>query len=387
MLDPLRQEIAALADPLVVKIGTRPITRPDGTLDEARIAALAEEVNALISRGRRVVLVSSGAVGAGMGQMGLTHRPADLPHLQATAAIGQSYLIQAYERSLRAHGHHAAQILLTTEDLNDRTRYLNVRNTLSALLEWGAVPIINENDTVSTDELQLSFGDNDRLAALVTNLIRAPLLVLLSDVDGLYDGDPSDPASKVLSVVIDLNAAQSQLVYDDKITSKETPRGVQLSLGGMASKLQAVQIATSAGENVVIANGRQENVLQEILSGADIGTLILAEGKSVASRKRWIGWSAQPSGQLTLDAGALRAIQSGGSSLLAVGVTLVEGDFSKGDVVALGDADGNEIARGLINYSADEMRTIAGQTTGRIAELLGHCPYDEVVHRDNLVLL
>ncbi len=381
-MDIVRQDIMTAADMVVVKVGTRVLTGADGALDTQRVACIAEQLAQLWEAGRRVVLVSSGAVGAGLARLGIKHRPSDLADLQAAAAVGQSRLTEAYNRALETHQLHAAQVLLTADGLHDRTRYLNVRNTIFALFRSGAVPIINENDTVSTDELQLSFGDNDRLAALVTNLIRAPLLVLLSDVDGLYDGNPSDPSSRVMSIVTDLDAAQSQFVHDG-----ETSSGVQLSLGGMASKLQAVRIATSAGENVVIANGRRENVLQEILSGADVGTLILAEGRTVASRKRWIGWSAEPSGLLTLDAGACKAIQTGGSSLLAVGVTSVGGDFCKGDVVALGDADGNEIARGLINYSAAEMHTIAGHSTGRIAGLLGHLPYDEVVHRDNLVLL
>jgi len=334
MSDLLRQEIMTTAELVVVKVGTRVLTRADGTLDDQRVASIAGQVARLWQAGRRVVLVSSGAVGAGLGRLQLAQRPVAVDRLQAAAAIGQSLLIESYNRALQPHRLHAAQVLLTAEDLQDRSRYLNVRNTLFALFEYGAVPIINENDTVSVDELQLSFGDNDRLAALVTNLIRAPLLVLLSEIEGLYDGDPADSESRVLSVITDLPGAKQQHVRDG------TRAGIQLSTGGMASKLQAAQIATSVGENVVIANGHRENVLDEILAGADVGTLFLAEGPAVGARKRWIGWSANPSGKLVLDTGACTAIESKGRSLLAVGVLRVEGDFAKGDVVALCDIDG-----------------------------------------------
>jgi glutamate 5-kinase len=226
----------------------------------------------------------------------------------------------------------------------------------------------------------MSFGDNDRLAALVTNLIRAPLLVLLSDIDGLYAGDPADPNAKVISVLTD--AAQAGVV----MVHERAGEGLQLSRGGMASKLKSARIVTSAGENVVIANGRTNGVLDQIIAGEDVGTLLLAEGKAVDSRRRWIGWSAQPAGKLLLDEGARRAITAAGRSLLAIGVKHVEGNFAKGDVVALCDEAGKEFARGLINYPSSEMQKIAGRQTQQIAELLGHRP-DEVVHRDNLLVL
>ena len=381
MTDLLRQDIMSAADMVVVKVGTRVLTQANGMLDSHQIVSIAGQIARRAEAGRRVVLVSSGAVGAGLARMQQQVRPSDLASLQAAAAVGQSVLIESYNRALEPHKLHAAQVLLSASDLQDRTRYLNVRNALMALFQFGAVPIINENATVSVEELQLSFGDNDRLAALVTNLLRAPLLVLLSDIDGLYDGDPKDPQAKVLSVVTDLDAAQQQHVHDNSQV------GMQLSTGGMASKLQAVRIATAAGENVVIANGRRERVLDDILSGEDIGTLILAEGPMVDSRKRWIGWSANPAGSLKLDKGACQAIQSGGRSLLSVGVTAVDGCFDKGDVISICDLQNREIARGLTNYSAAELQKIAGQPTERIAELLGYCPYDEVVHRNNLVLV
>jgi glutamate 5-kinase len=378
----VRQEIMAAADTVVVKVGSRVLTRDDGALDDARVAAVADQLAKLRLDGRKVVLVSSGAVAAGLGRLGWKRRPTDLAELQAAAAVGQSRLIESYNRALAPHGINAAQVLLTAEDLHHRTRYLNVRNTLLALFRCGAVPVINENDTVAVDELQISFGDNDRLAALVTNLLRAPLLVLLSDVEGLYDRHPADPEAQVIPVVTNLEEAHHKLVHDGAATHR-----VQLSRGGMASKLRAARIAASAGENVVIASGRRPNVLVDVLAGAEVGTLILAEGRTVASRKRWIGWSATPRGRLLLDAGAAAAVETKGRSLLAVGVVGVEGSFAKGDVVSLCDPSNREFARGLINYSAAQMATIAGQPTDRIAELLGHCPYEEVVHRDNLVVL
>jgi glutamate 5-kinase len=377
MTDLLRQEIATAATTLVVKVGTRVLTAADGTLDTERVAGLAEELSRVMETGRRVALVSSGAVGAGMGRLGLGERPCDIARLQAVAAVGQSVLVEAYERSLRNHGRHAAQVLLTAEDMEHRTRYLNARNTILTLMEYGAVPIINENDTVSVDELKISFGDNDRLAAIVTNLIQAPLLVLLSDVEGLYDGDPADPASKVIPTVNRLDRSTLDLVRD---------RATGLSKGGMASKLEAARQATAAGENVIIAAGREPGVLGAILRGEPVGTLVLAQGGVVAARKRWIGYSVRPRGHLVLDAGARHAVEKQGRSLLPIGVVEVVGHFRKGDVIALRDAEGAEFARGLTNYNADDLRRIRGLKTGGIAEALGHCPYDEVIHRNNMVV-
>jgi len=378
MTDLLRQEIAAFATTIVVKVGTRVVTREKGLLHEDRIAQLAEEIHQVMATGRKVALVSSGAVGAGMGRLGMAGRPTDVAHLQAVASVGQSLLVEAYERSLRAFGRHAAQILLTADDLDRRTSYLNARNTILTLMnEYGAVPIINENDTVSVEELQTTFGDNDRLAAIVTNLIQAPLLVLLSDVDGLYNGDPRSPESKVIATVERLDRSVFALVKD---------RVTGLSKGGMASKLRAAQQATSAGENVIIASGRTPGALLRILAGEPVGTLVLAKGHSVAARKRWIGYTAKPRGQLVLDTGARRAIENDGRSLLAIGIVKAVGRFQKGAVVALCDSEGAEFARGLTNYGSDDILRIRGLKTREIALTLGHCPHDEVVHRNNLVL-
>lgn len=377
MPDILRQQLAAAAHTIVVKVGTRILTRGDGRLNEERIAALAEELHAALESGRKVVLVSSGAVGAGMGALGLKERPRDLAHLQAVAAVGQCQLVQTYDRSLRAHGRHAAQVLLIADDLDDRTRYLNVRNTLLRLLDYGAVPIINENDTVSVEELQTTFGDNDRLAAMVTNLLRAPLLVLLSDVDGLYDGDPAAPGANRIDTVTRV---------DEQVLAFVRDRTTGLSKGGMASKLAAAKMASLAGENVVIANGREPGALRQILAGEIVGTLVTAQPQSLTSWKRWIGFTAQPRGQLVLDDGARRAVEKQGRSLLAIGVVEARGDFAKGDVLALCDRSGCEFARGLTNYALADVRRIKGLKTEAIAAALGHCPYQEVIHRDNMVV-
>ncbi len=377
MSDPLRQEIALAATTIVVKVGTRTLTLPDGSLDEARIEQLSTQLHLLMETGRRVVLVSSGAVASGMGRLGLTERPKDLAKLQAVAAVGQSYLVQTYDRVFRALGRQAAQVLLTADDLDERARYLNVRNTLLSLLEFGAVPIINENDTVSTEELQTTFGDNDRLAAMVTNLIRAPLLVLLSDVQGLYDGDPRAEGSKLISTVMKIDEGIYSLVRDQK---------TGLSKGGMASKLNAARAATLSGENVIITSGKDFSVLSRIVAGESVGTLFLAQGQAITSWKRWIGFTAQPRGVLVLDDGARTAVEKGGKSLLAIGIVDVQGDFTKGDVVAVRDRAGVEFARGLSNYSAAEVLRIKGMKTEAIAAALGHFPYQEVVHRDNMAV-
>lgn len=377
MIDLLRQEIAALASTIVVKVGTRVLTRPDGQLDHQRIQQLVDQIHHVISTGRKVVLVSSGAVGAGMGRLGLTSRPTNLAHLQAVAAIGQSCLVEAYERALHKYGHHAAQVLLTAEDLEHRVRYLNSRNTLLALLELGAVPIINENDTVSVEELRTTFGDNDRLAAIVTNLIRAPLLVLLSDVDGLFDGDPRQPGSQMITTVEHLDASITGLVRDHL---------GGMSKGGMASKLEAARLVTTGGENVIIASGSTPDILPRIIAGEVVGTLFPARSKIVAARKRWIGLTVKPRGRLLLDAGAQTAVEQKGRSLLSAGVVNVEGRFVKGDVVAICGPDGVEFARGLTNYTADEVSRIRGQKTKKIADILGYCTYDEIVHRDNMIV-
>lgn len=373
-----REAIAAAAGLIVVKVGTRVLTRPDGLLDTGRIESLGHQFNALLAAGKHVVLVSSGAVGAGMGRMGLTRRPTELAHLQAVAAIGQSGLVEAYERALRAQGRHVAQVLLVADDFKDRARYLNIRNTLRALLDYRAIPIINENDTVSVEELRTSFGDNDRLAALVATLLGAPLLVLLSDVDGLYDRHPEEPGAAALATVPQIDAAVEALARD---------RAGGLSKGGMASKIAAARIVTEAGGHCIIASGRDNDVLPRIMRGETVGTLFPGRAAAMPAWKRWLGWSADVRGTVTVDAGARDAVVDTGRSLLAAGVRNVVGTFSTGDLVALADAEGHVFARGLVNYSADELQQIQGLKTDRIAAVLGYCPYDEVIHRDNLAVV
>lgn len=371
----VRREIIDTAKTLVVKIGTNVLSQEDDTLDDSRFEALAAQVHQVRQSGRRVVLVSSGAIGAGIGLLGLEKRPDDLPHLQAAAAVGQAQLIHRYDDALKGYGYHAAQLLLTANDFRRRARYLNVRNTLRTLFEYNAIPIINENDTVSVDEIR--FGDNDRLAALVTNLLESPLLVILSVIDGLYDGDPANPASKLIPLVKHWDESLLQLA-----TAAKSTRGT----GGMQSKLEAARAATAVGESVIIANGRTPNVLARILAGEEVGTLFLAKGESIAAWKRWIGYSLPPRGRYVLDDGARKAIAQRGRSLLAIGIVATEGDFSKGEVVSLVDKDGNEFARGLTNFGAHDARRIAGKRTDEIAQILGSLPYDEVIHCDNLVV-
>ena len=377
MTDLLRQEVTTAAHTVIVKVGTRVLTGKDGRLNQDRVVALAEELHQIASSGRKVALVTSGAVGAGLGQLGLAKRPVNLAQLQAVAAVGQCHLIETYDRGLRKHGRHAAQLLLTAEDLDDRTRYLNVRNTMLALFEFGAIPIINENDTVSVEELKTTFGDNDRLAAMVTNLIRAPLLVLLSDVDGLFDGDPADPASRVMPTVLRLDASIAALVRD---------KATGLSKGGMASKIEAARLATSAGENVIIASGRTPGILARILAGENDRHAVSGPGAVdplVETLDRLHGPASRTA---DVDAGARRAIEGQGRSLLAIGITGASGEFQIGDVVALVDPTGSEFARGLTNYATADVARIKGLRTEQIAATLGHCPYVEVIHRDNMAL-
>jgi len=377
MVDLLRQEVAAVADVVVVKVGTRVLTGEDGLLNHQRVARLAEQIHFAMESGHKVVVVSSGAVGSGMAHLDLKQRPLDLAQLQAVAAVGQPQLVAAYDRAFASHGRSAAQVLLTADDLDDRVRYLNVRNTLLKLMEYGTVPIINENDTVAVDELLGTFGDNDRLAALVTQLLRAPLLILLSDVDGLYDGDPQKCGSHVIPTVTEI---------DDSIKDLARPHISMVGRGGMHSKLEAARIVTAAGESVVLANGLEAENISAILAGEPVGTLFVPSGQSVSLRKRWIGYTVQPRGSLILDEGAQRAVVQQGKSLLPIGVVGLTGDFSKGDVVGLCGPGGEEIGRGLSNYDSAHIDQIKGLQSSQIQEVLSHCPYVEVVHRDNLVV-
>ncbi|MFM8262421.1 MAG: glutamate 5-kinase, partial [Pirellula sp.] len=362
----------------VVKVGSRSLTDNDGRLDLDQVANLAKQLVALSATGRQVLLVSSGAVASGMGKLGLRSRPSDLATLQAVAAIGQAHLIQVYEKTFAAHSKHAAQILLTAAELDDRVAYLNVRNTLSRLLELGAIPVINENDTVAVDELKTTFGDNDRLAGMVAGLMHDSALVILSDVHGLYDRDPQSPGAMVLSTVAKIDESVEELVRDRK---------TGISKGGMASKLTTAKFLTNSGQAALIAWGREPDVLVRLARGEQLGNLCLRQPKSMVSRKRWIGFSTQTAGSIGVDDGASAAIKRGGSSLLAIGVREVSGEFGKGDIISVLDSSGNEIARGLSNYNAMQVKMIRGCHSDRIEQILGQCPYQEVIHRDNLTVL
>lgn len=373
------------AHTVVVKVGTRVLTDERGYLDPTRVEHLAAQLVEL-RRTRRVVLVSSGAVASGMSTLGYTKRPGGLAELQAVAAVGQAKLIQAYDQEFRRHEcpaagvglrFHAAQVLLGADDLQQRVGYLNVRNTLLRLMEFPHVlPVINENDTVSVEELQTTFGDNDRLAALVTNLLRAPLLIILSTVDGVYDDQ-----SQVIQQVSKL---------DDKIWSYVCDQQTGLSKGGMSSKLKAAGLCTGSGETVVIANGRTPNVLTRLLAGENLGTLLTPQGRRLSPLKRWIGFPSKSRGKLLVDDGAGQAIEQRDGSLLAVGVVRVEGEFRKGDVVSICRSNGEsewEVARGLTNYGSADLARIQGLKSQEIAAVLGHRPYEEVVHRNNMVIV
>lgn len=376
MIDPVRQDIVANARTVVVKVGTNVLTSDDGRLDAVRIQSLADQIYRLRQGGRQVALVSSGAIGAGVGRLGLGKRPVDLPHLQACAAVGQSSLMRAYQESFDRYNVHTAQILLTASDFDNRTRYLNARNTISTLFEWKVLPIINENDTVSIAEIKV--GDNDHLAAMVTNLLQAPLLVLLTNVDGLFSGDPGgDPNAKKVSTVSQIDISVMEMAGAGKSA---------LGTGGMRSKLRAARLATVAGESVVMANGAVPGILDAIFAGELVGTLFLPHGSSLPAWKRWLGFTAQPKGKLLLNDGAANAVRTLGKSLLPVGVVEIQGSFHKGDVVSLCDVTGTEFARGLTNYSADEARQLIGLRTEKIVEVVGTVLYEEIVHRDNLVV-
>lgn len=370
----LRAEVLAAANVVVVKVGTNVLTAHGGLLAEARIASLTASLSAAMRDGKKIVLVSSGAVGAGMGRLGLTSRPVELPKLQAVAAVGQCKLIETYERFFTSAGIHVAQVLLTADDFSHRRRYLNARNALRAILDFGAIPIINENDTVSVEELHTTFGDNDRLASLVATLFDTPLLVLLTDVDGLFDRDPAAPEAKLIQVVSQWTPELLELV---------APKKSSMSKGGMESKIRAAKLVTEVGGNLIIANGDHDDTLARVFAAEEVGTIFLTHNSPLAARKRWIGFASHPSGKLMLDAGAVNAVKQH-KSLLSVGIISVQGIFANGDIVALHDSDENEIGRGITNYSSAELEKICRKKSREIAAILGQCHYEEVIHTDHL---
>ena len=362
----------------MVKIGSALLTNNGAGLDRDAIAGWVDQMNVLRKQGCELVLVSSGAVAEGMSRLGWKQRPHQLVAQQAAAAIGQMGLVQAWESHFQTHGLHTAQVLLTHDDLVNRTRYLNARSTLRKLLELGVVPVVDENDTVAFDELR--FGDNDTLAALVANLVEADLLVILTDKAGVYDSDPEQNSGAAL--ICEAEAGDTALRAAAGSTSSSG-----LGSGGMATKVAAAELAARSGAATWIASGREERVLERMASGDGLGTLVLPASGRLASRKQWLAGQLQSKGLLTLDAGAARVLRESGSSLLAVGVSAVEGDFRRGELVSCVDPEGRPVARGLVNYTSDEARRIMGRTTEQIEQLLGYVDEPELIHRDNLVLL
>jgi glutamate 5-kinase len=362
----------------VIKIGSALLTDNGRGLDMKAIHLWVEQMAALRQRGCELVLVSSGAVAAGMNRLGWHGRPHELVSLQAAAAVGQMSLVQAYESNFQRHGLHTAQVLLTHDDLVNRTRYLNARSTLRKLLGLGVVPVVNENDTVACDELR--FGDNDTLAALVANLVEAELLVILTDQAGVFDCDPRH--NEAARLIDRADAGDFSLCA---AASGSSSSG--LGRGGMASKVKAAELAARSGTVTWIAGGRETRVLERIAAGEPLGTVVHPASGRLASRKQWLAGQLQAKGRLRLDAGAVRVLRQSGSSLLAVGVTAVEGDFQRGEVVSCHDPDGAAVARGLVNYDVAEARKIIGQPSEKIEQLLGYVDEPELIHRDNLVLL
>ena len=377
MKSPEFKSLVLDAKVIVVKVGSSLVTNDGNGLDQTAIAAWAAQVAILAQQGRQIVLVSSGAVAEGMQRLGWKKRPTAVNELQAAAAVGQMGLVQMYESCFSQHHLHTAQVLLTHDDLADRKRYLNARSTLRTLLDMKVIPIINENDTVVTDEIR--FGDNDTLASLVANLIEADALVILTDQQGLYSADPrKDPDATFIQHATAGGLALEQMAGG---------AGSSVGTGGMLTKILAAKRAARSGAHTVIASGREVDVLVRLSAGEVIGTHLQATQMKTAARKQWLADHLRMTGKLVLDAGAVKVLKSEGKSLLPIGVTAVEGYFERGDMVACVDAQGAEIARGLVNYSASEAARIMRKPSHEIEAILGYMDEVELIHRDSLVLL
>jgi glutamate 5-kinase len=370
-----RKEQLAGVRRILVKVGSAVLTGEDG-LDLQVIEQLVADIAALRERGFQVVLVSSGAIASGKHRMGIEGKLKSIPQKQAAAAVGQGRLMRVYSNSFGKHGLFVGQVLLTMSDITDRKRYLNIRNTLFTLLEWGVITIINENDTVAVDEIK--FGDNDHLAAMVANIVEAHLVINLTSTEGFYDRNPTDSKkAKLIPLVTEITP---------EIEAAATEEATPVGMGGMKSKVLAAKKVTASGIPYIIAPGRRAGVLQEILDGKETGTLFLPTAEHLSSRKYWIAFTLRSRGRLLIDDGAKEALIRDGKSLLPSGVTQVEGDFVLGDAVTCVDAAGNAIAKGLVNYGVDEIRKIMGLKTAKIEQVLGYKDYDEVIHRDNLAV-
>lgn len=363
---------------VVLKVGSAVLTSEEGGLDEAVIRRLVSQVSFLTRQGWEFVIVSSGAIAAGKSKLGRKEIPNTIPYYQAAAALGQSHLIWAYEKSFKRSGLKVAQILLTHEDLGNRQRYLNARNTLHILLENGVVPIVNENDTVAVDEIK--FGDNDILSAFVADLVKAQLLLILTDIDGFYDADPR--------LVPDANLIPLVENITPELEAMARKSSTRIGTGGMETKLEAARKASLSGFPTIIANGMEENIIKRILiKGEERGTLFLPGEIKLKGKKTWMAHHLRPKGHITIDNGAKRALLNNGKSLLPSGITQVDGEFRFGDLVTCRDFEGVEIARGLVNYNSGELLKIKGKQTREIEGILGSKNYDEVIHRDDLVIV
>lgn len=361
---------------VVVKIGTSTLTDESGRLDQDQIRTLAAQLTQMRSEGREVVLVTSAAISAGVCHMGLPERPATIPEKQAVAAVGQGILMQVYEKIFAEFGQIVGQILLTREDSVKRDRYTNIRNTFNALFAYGVLPIINENDVVAVDEIKI--GDNDTLSAQVASIIDADLLIILSDIEGLYTSNPSkDPNAKLLYEIPFIS---------ERVEQAAGGAGTAHGTGGMATKIQAAKIVVSSGITMVIASGAEPDVFRRILDGETIGTMFLSRRDRLQFRKRWLAFGARVKGKLYVDDGCVKALK-GGASLLPAGVVNSEGEYSGGATISICNGAGKEIARGLTNYASNEVEAIKGAKTSEIETRLGCKPFDEIIHRDNLVLM
>ena len=371
----IRQDVLANAKTILIKIGSAVLTGSDG-LDLKIIDSLVREMSDLAKAGYSIVLVTSGAIASGKHRLKITESLKSMPEKQAAAAIGQGRLMRIYSKSFEKNGHYVAQILLTLSDLTDRQRYLNIRNTISTLMEWKTIPVINENDTVAVDEIK--FGDNDNLAAMIANVIEADLFINLTSTDGLYDCNPTvSKKAKLIRVVNEIS---------EDIEAAATEETSSAGTGGMKSKIQAAKKVTAIGISCIIAPGKKKNVLTEIMAGKEIGTLFLPMADRLNSKKYWIAFTLRTHGKLIIDEGAKKALLEKGKSLLPSGIVDVEGDFNLGDSVVCVDRKGVILAKGLVNFSSSEINKIKGLKTSQINQVLGHKDYDEVIHRDNLAI-
>jgi len=373
-----RKKILKKVRRVVIKIGSGVLTTPDRSgLDDNIIEGIARQVSILHKSGYEIILVSSGAIAAGVKELSLKEIPRDIPHKQAAAAIGQSHLIGKYERHFKKEGFKVAQILLTHDDLSNRIRYLNAKNAILTILSYKVIPIINENDTVAVDEIK--FGDNDTLSAMVSNLIEADLLIILSDVKGLYRADPKlDPTAELIPLVRKITNEIETMAGDSKST---------IGVGGMVTKIQAAKRLSLSGIPTVIVDGKMKGIIEAVIGGEDAGTLFLPEEDKLGSKKYWIAYTLKSKGKIKVDDGAKNVLVADGKSLLPSGIVDIDGKFQSGDMVSCIDSRNREFARGLINYSSTELKKIKGKHSSEFEEILGYKMVDEAIHRDNLVIL